>query len=91
MLKVEKTRGGQKGNRNAAKVGEFIRFELFLSKTRSVYLAEWFEMKFGFTPNEEQLKEAARQLAYNAIDSAIIQEFERVQPGRIWSSAGEVF
>lgn len=88
---LKKPRGGQKGNRNAAKLGEDLRFEMYLSKTRRGFFEEWFTMKFGRLPlAEDELREAARQLANAAIDHAIIEEFERRHPGRT-SGSGEVF
>lgn len=94
-VRKEKTEGGKvgapKGNRNAAKVGEDLRFEMYLSKTRRGFFEEWFVLKFGRPPlGEDELREAARQIASIAIDRAIIEEFER-QPGRINQSGGEVF
>jgi hypothetical protein len=84
-------RGGQKGNRNAAKLGGDLRFEMFLSKPRRMFFEEWFVLKFGRIPlGEDELREAARQIANNAIDRAIVEEFERNQPGRT-NSGGEVF
>ncbi len=83
--------GAQKGNRNAAKIGEELRFEMFLSKPRRMFFEEWFLLKFGRLPlGEDELREAARQLANSAIDRAIVEEFERHQPGRT-NSGGEVF
>jgi hypothetical protein len=86
-----KARGGQKGNRNAAKLGQELRFEMFLSKPRRLFFEEWFTLKFGRLPlGEDELREAARQVANAAIDRAILEEFERHQPGRT-NSGGEVF
>lgn len=83
--------GAQKGNRNAAKLGEDLRFEMFLSKPRRMFFEEWFLLKFGrLALNEDELREAARQIANSAIDRAIVEEFERHQPGRT-NSGGEVF
>lgn len=87
----ERERGGQKGNRNAAKLGEELRFEMFLSKPRRMFFEEWFLLKFGrLALGEDELREAARQVANGAIDQAIVEEFERHQPGRT-NSGGEVF
>ena len=88
---MEKTRGGQKGNRNAAKLGQELRFEMFLSKPRRMFFEEWFTLKYGRLPlGEDELREAARKLANAAIDRAIVEEFELHQPGRT-NSGGEVF
>jgi hypothetical protein len=87
----QRRRGAPKGNRNAAKIGEDLRFEMYLSKVRRTFFEEWFVLKFGRPPTgEEELREAARQLASTAIDRAILEEFERDQPGRT-SGTGEVF
>jgi hypothetical protein len=83
-VKVKK--GAPKGNRNAAKVGEDLRFEMYLSKVRRGFLAEWFELKFGYVPTDQELREAARNLANVAIDRAMVEEFEKHYP-----SSGEVF
>lgn len=84
-------RGAQKGNRNAAKVGEDLRLELYLSKTKRGFFEEWFEMVNGRKPySDDELREAARRVANAAIDRAIVEEFEKRQPGRT-SSGGEVF
>jgi hypothetical protein len=84
--------GAPKGNRNAAKIGEDLRFEMYLSKTRRGFFEEWFSLKFGrMALSEDELREAARQLANAAIDRAMVEEFERHQPGRTTSSGGEVF
>jgi hypothetical protein len=83
--------GAPKGNRNAAKIGEDLRFEMFLSKPRRMFFEEWFNLRFGRPHlNENELRDAARQLANNAIDRAIVEEFERHHPGRT-NSGGEVF
>ena len=89
--KGKRRRGAPKGNRNAAKVGEDLRFEMYLSKLRRGFFEEWFALKFGRPPlGEDELREAARQLASTAIDRAMVEEFERHQPGRT-SGSGEVF
>lgn len=86
-----RVRGGQKGNRNAAKVGEDLRVELYLSKIKRGFFEEWFEMTNGRKPySEDELREAARKIATAAIDRAIVEEFEKRQPGRT-NSGGEVF
>lgn len=82
--------GAPRGNRNAAKVGEDLRVEVYLSKVRRGFLEEWYVMKYGKQPNEEDLREAVRLISSNALTQALIEEFERHQPGRT-SSGGEVF
>lgn len=85
-----KQRGAPRGNRNAAKMGEELRLELFLSKPRRKFFEEWFSLKFGRAAlNEDELREMARQLANNAIDQAIIEEFKLHYPNRFGGS--EVF
>jgi hypothetical protein len=87
----QKPRGAQKGNRNAAKAGEDLRWEMFLSKARRGFFEEWFLLRFGRLPySDDELREAARQIANVAIDRAILEEFERHHPGRT-NSGGEVF
>src|SRR3954462_5051096 len=87
---IKKERGGQKGNRNAAKPGEELRFEMFLSKPRRMFFEEWFLLKFGrLALGEDELREAARQLANTAIDQAIVEEFKLRYPDRFGGS--EVF
>ncbi len=84
-------RGAQKGNRNAAKVGEDLRLELYLSKWRRRFLEEWFVLKFGRpATGEDELRETVRQVALAALDRAFVEEFERNQPGKT-STGGEVF
>ncbi len=83
-------RGAPKGNRNAAKVGEDLRLELYLSKIRRSFLEEWFFLKFGRQPTQAELKEAVRTIANNAIILAMIEEFERHKPGSTVGSS-EVF
>jgi hypothetical protein len=64
---------------------------MFLSKPRRMFFEEWFLLKFGrLALGEDDLREAARQVANAAIDRAIVEEFERHQPGRT-NSGGEVF
>jgi len=88
---IKRPRGAQKGNRNAAKVGEDLRLELFLSKTRRGYFEEWFVLRFGRAVfSEDELRETARNLALAAIDKAIVDEFEKYLPGHT-SSGGELF
>ena len=83
--------GAPKGNRNAAKLGEDLRIELFLSKPRRLFLEEWFTLKFGRPAfSEDELREAIRTLVNNAINRAIVEELERHHPGRT-NSDGEVF
>ena len=91
MTQIQRERGGQKGNRNAAKIGEGLRVEIYLSKPKRMFFEEWFLLKFGrLALSEDELREAARQLANAAIDQAIVNEFEKHQPGRT-NSGGEVF
>jgi hypothetical protein len=82
--------GAPKGNRNAAKLGEDLRTEFYLSKVRRSFLEEWYLLKYGQPASEDELREAIRVLANNAINQAIVEEFERHQPGRT-NSGGEVF
>jgi hypothetical protein len=85
-----KQRGAPRGNRNAAKVGEELRLELFLSKPRRKFFEEWFSLKYGRAAlNEDELREMARQLANAAIDQAIVEEFKLHYPNRFGGS--EVF
>lgn len=84
-------RGAPRGNRNAAKLGQDLSFQIYISKLRRSFLEEWFELKFGKRATEFELREAVRQLANNAIDHAMVEEFERSQPGRISGSSGETF
>lgn len=84
-------RGAPKGNRYAAKVGEDLRMELYLSKTRRTFMEKWYELRYGKHPGEDELREAVRRLANAAIDQAMIDEFERHQPGSVWGNGGEVF
>lgn len=83
--------GAPKGNRNAAKSGEDLRIEFYLSKVRRQLLMEWFELCFGFSPNEEQLREALRQLLNMALDRTMAEEFEKHRPGSTKGGYGEVF
>lgn len=84
-------RGAPKGSRNAAKPGEDLRLELFFSKSRRFFLKDWYENQFGRTPTEEQLREAARSLAQNAINQIIMEDYERRHPELFKSGRGEVF
>ncbi len=85
-----KKRGAPRGNRNASKIGEDLRLELFLSKPRRMFFEEWFSLKFGRAAlSEDELREAARQLANTAIDQAIVEEFKLRYPNRFGGS--EVF
>jgi hypothetical protein len=87
--KLKKPRGAQKGNRNAAKIGEDLRFEMYFSKLRRAFFEEWFQLKFGRPAiNEDELREVARHVANAAIDRAMVEDFERLNPRRL---AGEVF
>ncbi len=89
--RLQRGPGGQKGNTNAAKLGDDLRFEMYLSKPRRMFFEEWFLLKFGrLALGKDELREAARQIANLAIDGAIIEEFERHHPGRT-HSGGEVF
>ena len=84
-------RGAPKGNRYAAKVGDDLRLELYLSKTRRTYMERWYELRYQRQPSEDELRDAVRILANSAIHQAMIDEFERHQPGLIWGNGGEVF
>lgn len=84
-------RGAPKGSRNAAKPGEDMRLELFFSKSRRFFLKDWYENQFGRTPTEEQLREAARNLAQNAINQIIMEDYERRHPELFKSGRSEVF
>ena len=84
-------RGAPKGSRNAAKPGEDLRLELFFSKSRRFFLKDWYENQFGRTPTEEQLREAARNLAQNAINQIIMEDYERRHPELFKSGRSEVF
>jgi hypothetical protein len=90
--KAKNKGGAPRGNRNAAKLGEDLRLELYLSKIKRGFLQEFFELHFGRPAHdEEELREIVRQIAYNALDRVLVEEFERHQPGRISSSSGETF
>jgi hypothetical protein len=94
MLRNEQKRkkgGAPKGNRNAAKSGEDLRIEFYLSKVRRQLLSEWFELRFGFSPSEEQLREALRQVLNMALDHTMAEEFEKHRPGSTKGGYGEVF
>ncbi len=61
-----------------------------LSKPRRMFFEEWFLLKYGRPPlGEGELREAARQIANGAIDRAMVEEFERTQPGRT-NSGGSI-
>ena len=83
--------GAPKGNRNAAKSGEDMRIEFYLSKVRRQLLSEWFELRFGFSPNEDQLREALRQILNTALNHEMVEEFEKHRPGSTKGGYGEVF
>lgn len=83
-------RGAPKGNHNAAKFGEDLRLELYISKIRRNFLEEWFRLKFGRVPSEDELREAVRTIANNAINATLVEEFERNKPGST-AGSGEVF
>lgn len=88
-LPKERERGAQKGNRNAAKIGDDLRVEFYLSKLRRGFLEEWFELKFGRKAfDDDELRQAVRQIANTALDHALIEEFEQHQPGR--TSRGQI-
>ena len=54
---LKRERGAQKGNRNAAKLGDELRFEMFLSKPRRMFFEEWFLLKFGrLSLGEDELR-----------------------------------
>jgi hypothetical protein len=89
--KKKKVGGAPKGNRNAAKPGEDLRIEFYLSKVRRQLLIEWFELRFGFSPNEEQLSEALRQILNTALNHEMVEEFEKHRPGSTKGGYGEVF
>lgn len=84
-------RGAPKGNRYAAKVGEDLRLELYLSKTKRGFLEKWYELRYGKPPTENELREALRILVNSAIHQSLIEEFERHNPGSILGNGGEVF
>ena len=84
--------GGQPGNGNAIRPGNDLRFEMFLSKTRRGFFEEYFELQYGRPArSEDELRQVVRRLANNAIDHAMAEVFERMQPGRVTQSMGEVF
>jgi hypothetical protein len=89
--KIDK-RGAPKGNQYAVKAGEDLRTEVYLSKYKRAFLEEWFQLKYERPAlTEDELRQAVRQLAYAAIDHAIVIEFERQQPGRTKGNNPEVF
>lgn len=91
-MSTNRGRGGQKGNRNAAKLGEGLRTELYLSKLRRGFLEEWFVLRFGRPAlHEDELRQEVRQIANAAIDHALVEEFERHEPGRTTRGRSEVF
>ncbi len=83
-------RGAPRGSRNAAKPGEDLRLELFFSKSRRFFLEEWYENQFGCKPTEAQLRETARNLALNAIDRLVWEDYRQRHP-ELLNSGGEVF
>ena len=49
-------------------------------------------LKFGRpASDEDELRDLARQIAEEAINHAMVVEFERVEPGRTTRSSDEVF
>lgn len=73
-------KGAPKGNRNAAKAGEDLRFEMYLPKFKRMFLEEYIRLKWGYQPSEEQLRRVARDIASAAIDHALVEEFDRHPP-----------
>lgn len=70
-MEAPKRRGAPKGNRNAAKIGDDLRFEMYLPKFKRTFLEEYFRLKYGRRPTEDELRAVARQIAYAAIDHAM--------------------
>ena len=84
--------GAPKGNRNAAKLGEDLKYQMYMSKVRRGFFAEWFELKFGRAAiSDKELVEAARQIADQAINREMVELFERHDPGRTSRGSSEVF
>ncbi len=78
MSEAKKGGGGApKGNRNAARLGQDLKFEMFLSKTRRNMLEEYCLFKFRHLPPEEELRAIAREIAYAAIDQECIRTLTR--------------
>lgn len=90
--KAKNKGGAPRGNRNAAKLGEDLRLELYLSKIKRGFVQEFLELRFGRPArDDEELREVVRQIAYSALDRVLVEEFERHQLGRVFGSSGETF
>lgn len=90
--RARRKRGAPKGSRNAAKSGQDLKYQMYMSKVRRGFFEEYFELKFGRpASDEDELRDLARQIAEEAINHAMVVEFERVEPGRTTRSSGEVF
>lgn len=85
-------RGAPKGSHNAAKLGRDLKYQMYMSKVRRGFFEEYFELKFGRPAfNDNELSDLARQIAEEAITHAMVEEFERVQPGRTTRGVSEAF
>lgn len=76
-MDTPKRRGAPQGNRNAAKIGTDLRWEMYLPKFKRTFLEEYFRLTYGRHPTEDELRAVARQIAYAAIDHALVEEFEK--------------
>ena len=84
--------GAPKGNRNAAKLGQDLKYQSYMSKLERGFFEEFFELRFGRAAHEDkELTQLARQLATLAIRREMVQEFERHDPGRTTRGSSEVF
>ena len=54
-------------------------------------MERWYELRYHHRPSEDELRTAVRMLSDAALHGAMIDEFERHQPGSVWGQGGEVF
>lgn len=71
--------------------GKELLVELHLPETTTTLFTEYFRLKFGHEPTQEELQATAQRLFQEALKQEMITEIELHQPGKISKSQGESF
>lgn len=73
-----------------SRAGSPLSLNLELAETTTALFTQYFRLKYGYDPSQSQLENCARQIFESALESEMVSEFEKHQPGTIFGSGGEV-
>ena len=74
-----------------SRAGSGLSLTIGLAETTTTLFTQYFRLKYGYEPTQSQLESCARQIFERALESEMVSEFEKHQPGTIFCGGGEVF